>query len=177
MSQSFVTKDGRPGVVRPAQRSDAAPCLVIVEEATRMRPRTIMTMTNELWSVREWRRRMLDQGDLGITLIAQVQDEVAGLLGAARGDRPVTRHVAELGITVAGRFRGIGVGRALMHGFELWATSLGIERAVLGVYDTNAPARALYEAMGYIVEGVERRSVKFPDGYADTVRMAKLLPG
>ncbi len=174
-ARPFTTKDGRDGLTRPAQRGDAAGCLAIVREATMMRPRTIMTTTGELWGVREWRRRMLGLGRDGITLVAEVEGVVAGLLGAARGERPVTRQDAELGITVAELYRGVGVGRALMDAFEAWARAGGVERAVLGVYDHNDFARALYESMGYQVEGVERRGVKFPEGYVDTVRMAKFL--
>ncbi|MHB8513433.1 MAG: GNAT family N-acetyltransferase [Actinomycetota bacterium] len=174
-SSSFKTKDGRIGLVRPAQRGDARACLRIVLEATMMRPRTIMTMSDELWNEREWRRRMLDLGDQGITLVASIEGTVVGMLGASRGDRRVTRHVAELGITVSSDYRGIGVGRALMNAFEPWARSNGIERSVLGVYTTNDRARALYESVGYVVEGIERGSVRFPEGYADTIRMAKQL--
>lgn len=174
-SATFTTGDGRHGLVRPATREDATPCLAIVREATMMRPRTIMTVTEELWGVREWRKRMLSLGDSGIALIAEVEGKVVGLLGANRGDRTAVRHVAELGITVAEAYRGIGAGRALMRAFEEWSRSLGIERLVLSVYDGNEAAEGLYRSMGYEVEGRERRAVKFPEGYRDVVKMAKLL--
>lgn len=171
----FTTRDGRAGVIRPARRSDAAACIAIVREATMMRPRTIMTTTDEVWGVREWRARMLGLGERGVTLVADIGGDVAGLLGAARGDRPVTAHVADLGITVAERYRGQGVGRALMEGLEDWARARGVTRLVLGVYDTNDVARRLYDSLGYEVEGVERQSVKFADATHDTIRMAKFL--
>lgn len=171
----FTTRDGRAGSVRAARRGDARACIDIVREATRMRPRTIMTTTEEVWGLREWRARMLGQGDRGVTLVAEVGGDIVGLLGAARGDRPVTAHVAELGITVAERARGAGVGRALMEAFEDWARAHGVTRLVLGVYDTNDTARRLYESLGYEIEGVERQSVKFPDAVHDTIRMAKFL--
>lgn len=174
-AREFAAKDGRAGLVRPARRSDAVPCLAIVREATMMRPRSIMTTTEELWSVREWRRRMLGQGERGITLVAEVAGTVAGLLGVARGDRRVVWHVAELGITVGAAYRGIGVGRALMLGCEDWARAGGVERLELGVYEHNEHARRLYDSMGYNVEGVERANVKFPEGAVSTVRMAKFL--
>lgn len=171
----FETKDGRGGVVRPARRSDAAACIAIVRQATLMRPRTIMTTTDELWDARTWRRRMLGLGDAGITLVAEVAGVVAGLCGVSRGERAAVRHAAEVGITVGERYRGAGVGRALMEAAEAWARGCGVERIELGVYESNAPARALYASLGYEVEGVDRRSVKFPEGYLDKVRMAKFL--
>jgi RimJ/RimL family protein N-acetyltransferase len=172
---SFGTKDGRAAIIREARPADAKPCIDIVREATTMRPRTIMTMTNEVWGVREWRRRMLNLGSHGVTLVAEIDGVVTGLLGAARGERPATKHGLEVGITVGEPFRGIGVGRALMESAESWARAHQIERMVLGVYDGNPIARSLYESLGYEVEGIERRNVKFPEGYRDTIRMAKFL--
>jgi len=140
-----------------------------------MQPRTIMTMTDEVWSVREWRRRMLGQQDRGITLVAEVDGRVAGLLGAVRGDRPVTAHGAEFGITVAEEYRGAGVGRAMLEALEDWARARGVWRLVLGVFENNTNARALYESLGYEVEGVERQAVAFPDVTVNVLRMSKFL--
>ncbi|HEX9697520.1 MAG TPA: GNAT family N-acetyltransferase [Actinomycetota bacterium] len=173
--RTFTTRDGRSGLVRPAQRSDAAACVAIVKEATTMRPRTIMTMTDEVWGVREWRKRMLGQGDRGISLVAEVDGRVVGLLGAVRGDRPVTSHGAEFGITVAAAYRGGGVGRAMLEALEDWARAHGVWRLVLGVFESNEGARGLYESLGYEAEGVERRVVAFPDGTVDVLRMSKFL--
>jgi putative acetyltransferase len=113
-----------------------------------MHPHTIMTLPHEVWGRREWRRRMLGQGDMGVTLVAEVEGRVAGLLSASRGDRPVTRHVAEFGITVGSAYRGVGVGRALIEAFEDWARRHRVDRCVLGVYATNEQARHLYESLG-----------------------------
>lgn len=140
-----------------------------------MRPRTIMTMTDEVWGVREWRKRMLGQGERGITLIAEVEGVVVGLLGAVRGDRPVTAHGAEFGITVAAAYRGSGVGRAMLESLEDWARAHGVWRLVLGVFESNVEARGLYESLGYENEGVERQAVAFPDQTVDVLRMSKFL--
>jgi RimJ/RimL family protein N-acetyltransferase len=172
----FTTKDGRPGVVRPARPSDARACLAIVWEATQERPRTLMTSPEEFWTPRQWRRHRRDWGPEGVWLVAEVEGRVVGSLGCERGRRPRERHCAEFGITVASRARGIGVGRALLEVLEVWAREQGVERITLRVFATNARARALYERMGYVAEGVERRAVKFPDEVIDAVRMAKLLP-
>lgn len=171
----FTTKDGRPGLVRAARPSDARACLAIVWEAVQQRPRTLLTSPEEFWKPRQWRRHRMDWGVNGVTLAAEVGGEVAASLGVRRGERPGERHACEFGIVVADRFRGIGVGRALLEAVETWAREQGVEKINLRVFSTNAGARALYERMGYEVEGIERRAAKFPDEYVDHVRMAKFL--
>ena len=171
----FTTKDGRAGLVRHARTSDARPVLAIVREATTMRPRTILTTTDEVWTPRKWRQNMLGLGDRGASLVAEVAGEVAGIAGVIRGDRPALRHVAELGITIGPFYRGVGVGRAMMLGIERWATRAGVTKLVLGVFDANVPAQRLYETLGYEVEGVERAAARFPEATFDLVKMAKSL--
>lgn len=56
-------------------------------------------------------------------------------------------HVEELVVTAAAR--GRGVGRALMVRAENWARELGITTVELNVFSFNAPARSLYEDLGY----------------------------
>lgn len=171
----FTTRDGRKGLVRPAKPGDAKRCLAVVWEATNERPRTLMTSPEEFWSPRQWRKHRRGWDADGVWLVAEVDGTVCSSLGAERGKRPRERHVAEFGITVGAAHRGNGVGRAMLETLEVWAREFGVERIQLRVFDTNARARALYERMGYVEEGVERLAVKFPDEYIDAVRMAKLL--
>jgi L-phenylalanine/L-methionine N-acetyltransferase len=172
---SFTTKDGRPGVVRPARPSDAAACLAVVWEATQERPRTLMTTPEEFWSTRQWRKHRLDWSENGVWLVAEVEGKVIASLGCDRARRPREKHLCEFGITVARAFRGVGVGRAVLETLEVWAREVGVEKIMLRVFDTNVRARALYEKMGYVSEGVERSAVKFPDEYIDAIRMAKFI--
>lgn len=174
---AFTTKDGRPGVVRPARPKDAKACLAVVWEATNERPRTLMTSPEEFWSPRQWRKHRRGWETDGVWLVAEVDGVICSSLGAERGKRPRERHVAEFGITVGKAHRGIGVGRAMLEALEVWAAEVGVERIQLRVFDTNARARALYERMGYASEGVELLAVKFPDEYIDALRMAKLVGG
>jgi RimJ/RimL family protein N-acetyltransferase len=171
----FTTKDGRPGVVRPARPSDAKACLAVVWEATQERPRTLMTTPEEFWSVRQWRKHRMDWGENGVWLVAEVDGKVVASLGCDRARRPREKHLCEFGVTVGRAFRGVGVGRAMLETLEVWARESGVEKIMLRVFDTNVRARGLYEKMGYLSEGLERRAVKFPDEYVDAIRMAKFL--
>ena len=174
---AFTTKDGRKGVVRPARPTDAKACLAVVWEATQERPRTLMTTPEEFWTVRQWRKHRLDWDANGVWLVAEVDKKVISSLGCDRARRPRERHLAEFGITVARAYRGIGVGRAMLEALEVWAREEGVEKIILRVFDSNARAKGLYDSMGYVSEGVDRRAVKFPDEYVDAVRMAKFIDG
>jgi GNAT superfamily N-acetyltransferase len=56
-------------------------------------------------------------------------------------------HVRE--IVVDERFRGTGIGTALLTHVETWARSLGIMRIELHVWEFNAGARVAYEHAGF----------------------------
>jgi RimJ/RimL family protein N-acetyltransferase len=172
---AFTTKDGRKGVVRPSRPTDAKACLAVVWEATQERPRTLMTTPEEFWTVRQWRKHRMDWGPNGVWLVAEVDRKVVASLGCDRARRPREKHIAEFGVTVGRAYRGFGIGRAMLETLEVWAREQGVEKIVLRVFDTNARAKSLYDTMGYVSEGVDRRAVKFPDEYVDAVRMAKFI--
>jgi RimJ/RimL family protein N-acetyltransferase len=169
----FRARDGRAGVVRPAQPPDARACLAIVAEAARERPRTLAIIEDELWTIREWKRHRLDWSHRGVWLVAEFDGAVVGQLSCERSNRSVTAHNADLGITVAGAARRRGIGRALMLALEAWAHDVGVERLTLGVFTGNEAAIDLYRSLGYVEEGIERGVVRFPEADIDVIRMAK----
>lgn|GEM_PF-928583 len=78
-------------------------------------------------------------------------------------------------VLVAPQRRGRGVGQALMQeltriGFD----ELGLHRLQLGVYDFNAAAIALYQSLGFSIEGRLRDSTKSSNGYWSSYVMALL---
>ncbi|GHA83880.1 GNAT family N-acetyltransferase [Streptomyces termitum] len=81
------------------------------------------------------------------------------LLGYVRVGRPTpfpsNAHVRQIqGLAVAAEARGQGVGRALLRAALAKARADGATRITLRVLGHNVPARALYEAEGFAVEGV-----------------------
>lgn len=173
----FTTRDGRAGIVRVAGPRDARACLAIVAEAVAERPRTLAVLERELWTAREWRKHRLGWGPRGASLVAELDGDVVGQLTVERGRRSVTHHSAEFGITVARGARDVGVGRAMLRALEGWARAHGVTRICLGVFSTNERALALYRSCGYVIEGTERGGMRFPEGEADLIRMAKRLDG
>ncbi|MGW6457118.1 N-acetyltransferase family protein [Streptomyces sp. NPDC055078] len=86
------------------------------------------------------------------------------------------QHVRQIqGLAVDGRARGRGVGRALVRAACGAARRQGAVRITLRVLGHNAPARALYEAEGFAVEGVLRGEFWLDGRYVDDVVMGRAL--
>jgi ribosomal protein S18 acetylase RimI-like enzyme len=93
--------------------------------------------------------------------------QLVGLAGLGRQTHTKARHLAGVwGMYVAPEARGRGVGRALMDALITHARTLpGLERLTLGVVPENAPARALYQALGFTTYGIEPQAYHLDGQY------------
>ena len=71
--------------------------------------------------------------------------------------------------------RGKGVGKALFAHVVEWAETINLHRLELTVIAENESAVALYQMMGFEIEGVKRDSLFINDIYVDEYYMSKLL--
>jgi putative acetyltransferase len=111
-----------------------------------------------------------------IMLVAEADGALVGELSLrAISPRRAVCHVATLGMSVKHDWRRKGVGRALMTEALAWAPTAGITRVELYVYARNAAAIALYEQLGFVVEGRRRNFIREGDAYLDDLVMARLL--
>jgi putative acetyltransferase len=78
-------------------------------------------------------------------------------------------------MSVRASHRRRGIGRALLEAGIEWARGIGITRLELYVFADNAPAIALYEALGFQHEGRRKNFVRFADRYVDDLVMARQL--
>lgn len=125
-----------------------------------------------------WRERLQanhSQGD--VQLLASAEGEVVGSAGLHTNAHLRRRHAMGLGMAVAVRAQGKGVGSALMAALidyaDRWACVLRIE---LTVFSDNARAIALYKKFGFEQEGL-LRAYGLRDGrYQDVLAMARLHP-
>ncbi len=110
-----------------------------------------------------------------------VAERDGALLGYVRVGRPTplpsNAHVRQIqGLAVADAARGRGVGRALLRAALAKAAADGATRITLRVLGHNGPARALYEAEGFTVEGVLPGEFVLDGEPADDVQMGRSLP-
>ncbi|MFI5755400.1 GNAT family N-acetyltransferase [Streptomyces sp. NPDC051569] len=102
------------------------------------------------------------------------EDLVVGYIRVARPTSLASNaHVRQIqGLVVHPEARGRGIARALLRAAALHACNQGARRLTLRVLGHNAPARALYEAEGYVVEGVLPGEFHLDGRYVDDVFMA-----
>jgi ribosomal protein S18 acetylase RimI-like enzyme len=110
-------------------------------------------------------------------LVADRDGTAVGYVGLGR-PTPVAsnRHVLQIaGLTVDPACQRQGLGRRLIEAAVAEATRRGARRLTLRVLGGNAPARALYESCGFVVEGVLREEFLLGGRYVDDVVMARTL--
>ncbi|CAM5550048.1 hypothetical protein SVIOM74S_02801 [Streptomyces violarus] len=90
--------------------------------------------------------------------------------------QPGPGHVRRIqGLAVSEEVRGRGVGRALVRAAVDEARRRGARRLTLRVLAHNTPARGLYEAEGFVVEGILPEEFLLDGTYVDDVLMGRSL--
>jgi len=107
--------------------------------------------------------------------VADAAGEIVGWCDVRRETVDSYAHVGHLGMGVAAPWRGRGLGERLLRATIEAASTAGFEKIELSVYATNARARALYERVGFVLEGTRVRGRKV-DGRYDDVHMMAWFP-
>jgi len=91
----------------------------------------------------------------GVHLIAIVDDAVVGWCDITPASFEGMTHVGRLGMGVKADCRGQGIGKGLLKAALTQAFRQGLERVELEVFRSNVSAVRLYEAHGFVREGVK----------------------
>lgn len=103
--------------------------------------------------------------DNSVYLVGRVQRAVVGAVYISGGTLRRLRHTGRLEIFLDPRFRGGGVGRAMMMAAVAWAEeNPRLKKLSLNVYDDNARAIALYRSLGFMDEGHRKGEYREQDG-------------
>lgn len=109
-------------------------------------------------------------------LVAELDGAVVGYVRLARSPLACSAHVRQIqGLAVAEEARGTGLARALLRAAGEEARRQGARRLTLRVLGHNTPARKLYEAEGFAVEGVLPGEFLLDGEYVDDVLMGRAL--
>jgi len=109
-------------------------------------------------------------------LLCLVDDEIVGVCGIHGNDKkPRIAHRSSLGITVKKSHWGQGIGRALVEAQIEYAMKNGITKIDLEVRTDNPAAISLYESLGFINAGINKRSMLINDEYIDTYYMGLIV--
>ena len=117
------------------------------------------------------------QSENQITLLAFLNDELAGIINITADQRPRVRHIGDIFLGIKKTFWGSGLGSILMEEAIEWAKTSGvIRRLQLTVQKRNLAAIHLYEKMGFITEGLQERGACIERGeFLDVYLMGKLI--
>lgn len=173
------SKSGTEVVVRSATKQDAPLILdlskgVIGEEIYQLTSGSEFKMTIE--AEEKWIESHLTNPN-HIILVAEMSSKIVGLLDFSNGHRQRIAHTGEFGMSVEKEFRDQGIGSLLLQVLIEWATqNKTIEKIGLNVHSNNERAIALYKNMGFEIEGIRKRDLKYGDGqYVDTTVMGRFV--
>ena len=119
--------------------------------------------------------RAIRASDNQLMLVVAHEGQLVGYLGAIGGDFHRNHHSVYIFVGLLERFTGQGLGRRLFEETEQWARRQGLHRLELTVMRHNTRALALYQKMGFEIEGTRRHSLQVEGLYVDEICMAKLL--
>lgn len=93
-----------------------------------------------------------------IFLVAEEEEQIAGYIGMY-----VSEPEGEItNVAVAQSARDRGMGASLVAAMQQWALEHGVERIVLEVRVSNAPAIHVYEKKGFVTIGVRKNFYRLP---------------
>ena len=177
--QIFKSKSNNEVIIRSAAVEDSRAILslsksVINEEIYQLTSSTEFKMTIE--AEEKWIESHLNNPNYMI-LVAVINSEIAGILDFTNGRRDRISHTGEFGMSVAKHFRDQGIGSLLLMSLIEWASkNKAIEKIGLSVHSNNHRAIALYKKMGFEIEGVRKRDLKYSnDSYVDTTIMGRFI--
>lgn len=101
--------------------------------------------------------------------------DLIGFIAAMGGSARRNRYTASVVVGVLAAFSGQGVATRLFGALEDWAKERGLRRLELTVMAHNERAIALYEKLGYELEGIRREALRIDGVFVDEQYRAKLI--
>lgn len=165
--------------VRRLGPGDAEALFALRLRALREHPRAFLSSVEEDFAlgVEGFAERLRAPADRAFTLGAHVDGALVAMAGVARLGHAKARHRALLwGVYVAPEHRRAGLGRAIVaRAIEEARAMDGVEALTLAVDAQNAPACALYRALGFVAWGIEHDAFRAGDEPVDEVHMTLSL--
>jgi RimJ/RimL family protein N-acetyltransferase len=113
--------------------------------------------------------------DNSTIIVAEDGEEVVGYLSAFGRSQNRVKHIVTIGIAILQSHVGMGIGTMLFKELEVWAKKHNKHRLELTVMENNPSAFALYQKIGFEVEGVKKNSLFINGEYINDIYMSKLI--
>jgi RimJ/RimL family protein N-acetyltransferase len=166
-------------MIRPIEERDAAG-FVALNRALDQETKFMLFEPGERTATEDEQRGRINQlltSKTQVVLVAEVDDQIVGFIGATRGAARRNRHQASLVMGVLAAHAGRKIGTELLAALDAWARISGVHRLELTVVEHNERARALYVKNGFEIEGRKRHSLCIDGRWVDEIAMAKILGG
>lgn len=170
-----TAKNGKQVSISSATAADAAELLAVAQRIM-AESKHLLTQGDEFkFTIELQEKRIKDFTDHpdGLLLLAKLDGQIVGMLDFKVGARRRIAHHGVLALALVPESVGLGLGRLMMNELIQWAKQNSrVEALRLEVHAKNIPAIALYEKLGFIVEGRQVRGVKFDnETYDDVIGM------
>lgn len=122
-----------------------------------------------------WRKRLDGDNERRVSLVALHQGEVVAQGSLEQFSRLRRSHCGTIGMGVAEKWQGQGIGRKLLTALlDVADNWMMLRRIELSVYADNQAAIALYQKLGFETEGLLRDYAIRDGQFTDTLTMARL---
>ena len=160
--------------IRQIREDDIASFREAVDIVARERRYLYLTEAPALDAVRAFVTGNIAKGTPHLVLVEGRR--VVGWCTITGQARPVQAHLGSVAMGLVPGWRDRGWGTKLMQQALAAGDAFGFERVELTVFTSNPRAQALYRKLGFVEEGVKRRSVRIDAVYLDEIMMARQRP-
>jgi RimJ/RimL family protein N-acetyltransferase len=177
--RTIISAGGETVTIRSPHPGDAAPLLAYVQSVAAETPYLVME-TDEFNLTDEQERQWIQDhfnAPGKLALVAEVTGTLIGSLSFENGPHRRIAHRGTFGFSVAKRWRGMGIGTALLQALIDWAEENPlIEKIGLAVAANNEGAIRLYSKLGFLEEGRRPREMRMgPGQYMDDLLMCRFV--
>jgi L-amino acid N-acyltransferase YncA len=150
--KELTLTNGKRATVRLMSRSDGP---LVLKFARALPPDDLLFLRTDITdpaTIEEW-IKLLEKGST-VTLLADVDEELAGYASVHLSETRWTRRVGEIRIQVGAAYRRTGLGRRLAQEIFDLARAHGLKKITAMMTPDQAGARAVFERLGFQVEAL-----------------------
>ena len=176
--KKIVLKNGIDVVIRTAEPKDASEIIDVIKSVMKEKIYTLHDSDEYKETSKTIAKKIsrFRKAPGKIFITALCENKIVGYAAFNNGDLRKTKHSGYLTIFIKKEFRGKSLGEELMNILIQWgkANKL-IQKMTLAVFSNNKNAIALYEKIGFKIEGICSNDVKINGRFYDSVLMYKFV--
>jgi len=116
-----------------------------------------------------------ENGD-SVNVVAEIDGRIVANGQITRGHYRESRHHGELGLTVIGAYRGMGIGREIVKTLLYEASGIGLKSVDVEFLSTNKAAIHTYQKAGFVEVGRIPGKVYRNGKFLDSMIMVRRIP-